>query len=103
MRFLSFDLISLVAKRRSKTSHLIIIVYKTKILKLKGGEELEFDFIMKAVGIGMTVAISCLILSRCGREDQSSLIALCGVIALLLLFFSEIGQLYDAVRTVFGI
>ena len=64
---------------------------------------MEFDFIMKAIGIGMTVAISCLILSRCGREDQSSLVALCGVIALLLLLFSEIGNLYDIVRSVFGI
>jgi len=57
---------------------------------------------MKAIGIGMTVAVSCLILSRCGREDQSSLVALCGVIALLLLLFSEIGNLFDTVRTIFG-
>ena len=64
---------------------------------------MELDFIMKAIGIGMTVAISCFILSRCGREDQSSLIALCGVIALLILLFGEIGALYDTVRTIFGI
>lgn len=64
---------------------------------------MEFDFIMKAIGIGMTVSVSCLILSRCGREDQSSLVALSGVVALLILLFTGIGELYEAVRSIFGI
>ena len=64
---------------------------------------MEFDFISKAIGIGMTVAVSCMILSRCGREDQSTLVALSGVIALLLLLFVEIGNLYDTVRSIFGL
>ena len=63
---------------------------------------MEFDFIMKAIGIGMTVAVSCLILSRCGRDDQSTLVALCGVVALLILLFGGISDLFEQVRAIFG-
>lgn len=67
-----------------------------------GRLDLEFDFIMKAIGIGMTVAVSCMILSRCGRDDQASLVSLAGVVTLLLLLFMEIGTLFDTVRDIFG-
>ncbi len=64
---------------------------------------MDIDFVMKAIGIGMIVAVSCQILSRSGRDDQASLVSLAGVIALLLLLFSEIGALFDTVRDIFGI
>ena len=64
---------------------------------------MDIDFVMKAIGIGMIVAVSCQILSRSGRDDQASLVSLAGVIALLLLLFSELGALLDTVRDIFGI
>ena len=64
---------------------------------------MDFDFIMKAAGIGMTVAVTCQILSRVGRDDQGNLVALAGVVAMLVLLFGEIASLFDTVRTIFGI
>ena len=64
---------------------------------------METDLYMKAIGIGMTVAVSCMILSRCGRDDQGSLVSLAGVVTLLLLLFGEIGSLFDTLRDIFGI
>jgi stage III sporulation protein AC len=51
----------------------------------------------------MTVAISCQILSRIGRDDQSSLVSLGGVIVMLLLLLSGIGELFNTVWDIFGL
>lgn len=64
---------------------------------------MDLDFIMKAAGIAMTVAVTCQILSRVGRDDQGNLVALAGVIAMLVLLFGEIASLFDTVRGIFGI
>ena len=64
---------------------------------------MELDFIMKAAGIAMTVAITCQILSRIGRDDQGMLVSLAGIIAMLVLLFGEIASLFDTVRDIFGI
>ncbi len=64
---------------------------------------MDFDFVIKAAGIGMLVAVTCQILSRIGREDQASLVSLAGVVALLLMLINEIASLVDTVRGIFGI
>ena len=64
---------------------------------------MDIEFLMKAVGIAMTVGISCQILSRIGRDDQSSLVALGGVIVMLLLLLSGISELFNTVWDIFGL
>ena len=63
---------------------------------------METDFVMKAIGIALIVAVSCQILSRTGRDDQASLVSLAGVITLLAMIMSEIGGLFETVRGIFG-
>lgn len=58
--------------------------------------------ILKVVGVGMIVTVSCQILSRAGRDEQSMLVSLSGIVLVLLLLMGEIGKLYDAIRGVFG-
>ena len=58
---------------------------------------------MKAAGIAMTVAVTCQILSRVGRDDQGNLVALAGIVGMLLLLFGEIASLFDTVRDIFGL
>ena len=64
---------------------------------------MNLDFIMKAAGIAMTVAVTCQILSRVGRDDQGNLVALAGIVGMLLLLFGEIASLFDTVRDIFGL
>ena len=64
---------------------------------------MDFDFVIKAAGIGMLVAITCQILSRIGRDDQASLVSLAGVVALLMMLLGEISSLVESVRGIFGI
>ncbi len=64
---------------------------------------MDIDFVMKIAGIGMVVALTCQILSKIGRDDQASLVSLGGIVAILVILFSEIASLFDTVRTIFGI
>ena len=61
------------------------------------------EFIMKIAGIGMIVAIVCQILSKAGREEQSMLVSIGGIIFVLLLIVEQLGELFRRVWEVFGL
>lgn len=63
---------------------------------------MDVGLILKVVGVGMIVTVSCQILSKAGRDEQSMLVSLSGIVLVLLLLVGEIGKLYDAIRTIFG-
>lgn len=63
---------------------------------------MDISLILKVVGIGMIVTVSCQILSRAGRDEQSMLVSLSGIVLVLLLLMGEIGKLYETIRSVFG-
>ena len=50
----------------------------------------------------MIVTVSCQILSKAGRDEQSMLVSLSGIVLVLLLLLEEIGRLYDTIRGIFG-
>ena len=62
---------------------------------------MDVGLILKVVGVGMIVTVSCQILSRAGRDEQSMLVSLSGIVLVLLLLIGEIGKLYDAIRSIF--
>ena len=64
---------------------------------------MDFSFIMKIAGIGMIVAVSCQILSKVGRDEQATMVSVAGIIVVLLMLVGEIGELFGAVRDVFGL
>ena len=74
-----------------------------RVIKSRKRVCMDFDFVIKAAGIGMLVAITCQILSRIGRDDQASLVSLAGVVALLMMLLGEISSLVESVRGIFGI
>ncbi len=57
---------------------------------------------MRIIGIALTVAASCMILQRCGRDDQATLVSVSGTVVILVILIGEIVALFDTVRTVFG-
>lgn len=64
---------------------------------------MDFSFILKIAGIGMIVAVSCQILSKVGRDEQATMVSVAGIIVVLLMLVGEIGELFGAVRDVFGL
>lgn len=64
---------------------------------------MDVELILKVAGVGMIVAVVCQILSRIGRDDQSSMVSLTGVVVVLLLLAGRIGELISTLRSAFGI
>lgn len=64
---------------------------------------MDVDLILKTAGIGMIITIVCHIMSRAGRDEQSTLVSLAGSVMILILIAEKIGQLINTLRQVFGL
>ena len=64
---------------------------------------MDISLIIKVVGIGILVSVTCQILSKSGRDEQSMLVTVAGIVVVLLLLIEEIGGLFDTIRSVFGL
>ena len=64
---------------------------------------MNIDLIFKVAGIGIIVAVLNLVLKRAEREEQAMLTTLAGLIVVLMLIISEIQELFNTVKTVFGL
>lgn len=64
---------------------------------------MDVELVLKVAGVGMIVAVVCQILSRVGRDDQSSMVSLAGVVVVLILLAERIGSLISLLRGAFGI
>ena len=63
---------------------------------------MEIDLVFKIAAIGIIVAVLNQLLVRSGREEQAMLTTLAGLIVVLSMIVTEISQLFDAVKSVFG-
>ena len=64
---------------------------------------MDLSFVLKIGGIGMIVAVVCQILSKLGKDDQSTLVSVGGIIFVLIILVEELGGLIETVKGVFGI
>ena len=63
---------------------------------------MDISLIIKVAGVGILVSVACQLLSKSGRDEQSMLVTLAGIVVVMLLLIQEIGQLFDAVCGIFG-
>lgn len=64
---------------------------------------MEVGLVLKVAGVGFIVTVVCQVLSRAGRDEQSMLVSLAGVVMILLLLTEQIDKLISTITTVFGI
>lgn len=64
---------------------------------------MDVSFILKIAGIGMIVAVVCQVLSKAGRDDQSTMVSIAGIVLVLLLLMDKIGDLIGRVKDIFGL
>lgn len=64
---------------------------------------MEIDLIFKIAAIGIIVAVLNQLLVRSGREEQAMLTTLAGLIMVLSIIVVEISDLFDTVKSVFGL
>ncbi len=64
---------------------------------------MDIDFIFKIAAIGIIVAVLNQLLIRSGREDQAMLTTLAGLVVVLFMVINVIGELFETIKTVFGL
>lgn len=63
---------------------------------------MELDLIFQIAGVGIIVAVLSQLLKQSGREEQSMMVSIAGLVVVLLMIIREIGVLFDTIRNVFG-
>lgn len=64
---------------------------------------MDVALILKIAGVGLLVSVVYQVLSKSGREEQAMLVSLAGVIVVLLMLITELAELINTIRQVFGI
>ena len=67
------------------------------------GHIMDVDFIFKIAAIGIIVSVLNQLLVRSGREEQAMLTTLAGLIVVLMMVVTEISNLFETVKSVFGL
>ena len=63
---------------------------------------MDVDIIFKIAAIGILTAVVSQILKNSGKEDISNLASLAGVVIVLFMVLSMIGDLFSNIRTMFN-
>ena len=64
---------------------------------------MDIDLILKVAGVGMLITVICQVMSKAGRDEQSTLVSLAGTVLILILIAERIGELITTLRRVFGL
>ena len=64
---------------------------------------MDVDLIFKIAAIGTIVAVLNQVLIRSGREEQAMMTTLAGLIVVLMMIVYEISNLFEVVKSVFGL
>ena len=63
---------------------------------------MDISLSLTVAGVGILVSVASQILSKSGRDEQSMLVTLAGIVVVLLLLVDEIALLFDRICAVFG-
>lgn len=63
---------------------------------------MDISLILKITGIGLLVSVSCQVLSKSGRDEQSTMLSIAGIIIVMLLIISELEGLFSTLSRIFG-
>ena len=64
---------------------------------------MDVDLIFKIAAVGILVAVLNLLLVRSGREEQAMLTTLAGLVVVLMMLVQQISDLFQLVKTLFGL
>lgn len=64
---------------------------------------MEIDLIFKIAAIGIIVSILNQVLTRSGREEQATMTTLTGLVVVLIMVAQKISELFELVKSLFGL
>lgn len=66
-------------------------------------KKMDIDLIFRIAAIGIIVAVLNQLLIRSGREEQAMMTTLAGLIVVLMMMIYEIQDLFETIKSVFGL
>lgn len=64
---------------------------------------MDISLLLRIAGVGILIAVGCQLLQRAGRDEQSLLLSLAGIVFVMLLLVGSIGDLFGEIRSIFGL
>ncbi len=64
---------------------------------------MDISLVYKVIGVGIIVMFSGMVLDRADRKEQSMLISVSGIIAVLLMLTDKLSELFEKIKFIFGI
>lgn len=64
---------------------------------------MDVDLILKVAGVSMIITVVCQIMSKAGRDEQSTMVSLAGMVIILLMIAERVGELLLTLKRVFGL
>lgn len=64
---------------------------------------MDVDLIFKIAAVGILVAVLNMLLVRSGREEQAMMTTLAGLVVVLMMLVQQISDLFQLVKTLFGL
>jgi stage III sporulation protein AC len=64
---------------------------------------MQVDLIFKIAAVGIIVTVINLLLKQSGREDQALLTTIAGLIVVLAIIIKQISDLFDMIKSLFGL
>lgn len=61
------------------------------------------DLIIKIAGIGLLTSVISQVLKHSGKDDMATFATLAGVVIVLMMVLDIVVQLFDTVKTMFGL
>ena len=64
---------------------------------------MDVDLVFKIAVVGIFVSVLNQVLTRSGREEQATMTTLAGLIVVLMMVVQKISDLFELVKTLFGL
>ena len=64
---------------------------------------MDVSVVLLVAGMGVLVSAAAQILGKTGRDEQAMMVTVTGIIVVLLMLVGEVGNLFETVRSVFGL
>ncbi|MDD6484339.1 MAG: stage III sporulation protein AC [Clostridiales bacterium] len=64
---------------------------------------MNVDLVFQIAGIGIVVAVLNQLLNRAGRDEMALMVTIAGLIAVLFIVSEQIGELFSAIKRIFGL
>ena len=64
---------------------------------------MDIDLIFRIAGIGIIVSVLNILLKKSERDEQALMVTIAGLIVVLMMIIQQISELFDTVKTTFGL